>query len=284
MTTASHGLSIEQQQRALFVADHGRGMGALDVLRGGIEGSRARRPALTWISQNSALPHFRVVAVMLLAAWGDADALRVVQEWAQAPEGTPAVLQSEFQDPFSGCDNAFELLANGVGTWLPGESAAVRADRVAALRALIEASPWHYVGRAMARAVEHLELPWGEIAESVDLASHDALDRLSRQEGDECDLAFQSAVLVGLLAQHNDASGARAAGVLLSFDLPPRAVRELLIALGLACGRDTTELLRELDAAGGPRGAVAREALHAQTHPYRPDPPTTPDAPNQEHR
>ena len=268
--TSGHGLSVEQQQRALFVTDRGTGFGALDVLEGGIEGSRARAPALTWILDQSPLPFYRVVAAMVLCAWGDLHALETVTGWAQCPDGTPPDLQTDSQDVFSRCDNGFELLCTGVGTRPEHEPAGVRPARITALRALIALSPYRYVGRAMSRAYDDLELEWRDVAEVVDLAGHEALDRLSRQAHDECDLGLQSAVLIGMLAQHNEAAGARAAQVLLDLRPGPRADRELILALGRAGGRDTRALLEDLIVAGGPRGRLAEEARRTHSHPYRP--------------
>ena len=269
---AGHGLSVEQQQRALFVTDRGTGFGALDVLEGGLQGSRGRAPALAWILDHSPLPFYRVVAAMVLSAWGDEHALATVTQWAQEPDGTPPDLQTDSQDVFSRCDNGFELLCTGVGTRIEGEPDGVRTARVGALRALIALSPHRYVGRAMRRAVDDLELDWGEVADVVDLASHEALDLLSRQVGAECDLDFQAAVLVGLLARNNEAAGARAAEVLLDLHPGPRADREVILALGESAGRDTSALLHDLVAAGGPRGRLAEEALRARSHPYRTHP------------
>lgn len=279
--TPGHGLSVEQQQRALFVTDRGTGFGALDVLEGGLKGSRARTPALEWILERSPLPYFRVVAAMVLSAWGHPQALRTVADWARDPVGSPPDLQTDSQDIFSRCDNGFELLCSGVGTPLDGETDEIRALRIDALRALIVLSPYHYVGRAMRRAYDDLGLAWRDVADVVDFASHEALDRLSRHLGVECDLGFQSAVLVGMLARHNEAAGARAAQVLLDLDPGPRAERELILALGESTGRDTSALLHELARTGDGRGRLAEEALRARSHPYRNRRPGSPPAPTQ---
>lgn len=150
-----------------------------------------------------------------------------------------------------------------------GEPRGVRDARIAALRGLIALSPHKYVGRAMRHAYDDLGLCWAEVADVVDLASHEALDRLSRRVPDECDLALQSAVLVGMLARHHEASGARAAEVLLDLDPGPRAERELILGLADSGGRDTSALLHELAGGAGPRARLAREALHTRAHPYR---------------
>ncbi|HEX2858328.1 MAG TPA: hypothetical protein VHO26_12780 [Propionibacteriaceae bacterium] len=274
--TPGQGLSVEQQQRALFVTDRGTGFGALDVIEDGLRGGRARTPALTWILDTSPWPYFRVVAAMVLTAWGDRHALETVLAWAQDPVDTPPDLQTDSQDVFSRCDNGFELLCSGVGTRVDGEPEEIRALRVSALRAFIVLSPYYYVGRAIPRALDDLRLTWREVADVVDFAIHEALDRLARRLGTECDLGFQSAVLVGLLARHNEAAGARAAQVLLDLRPGPRADRELILALGGAGGRDTSALLHELLGAEPARAKLAEEALRARSHPYRRRPPRTP--------
>ena len=266
---AGHGLSVEQQQRALFVTDRGTGFGALDVLEGGVQGSRVRAPALAWILDHSPLPFYRVVAAMVLSAWGDEHALETVTQWAQEPDGTPPDLQTDSQDVFSRCDNGFELLCTGVGAHDDDEPPDVSSARLTALRSLIALSPHRFVGRAVRRAYDDLGLGWSDVADVVGIASHEALDRLSRRVADECDLALQSAVLVGMLARHDDAGGTCAARVLLDLDPGPRAERELLLALGEAQGRDTRELLHEIAGGEGARARLAREALHLDTHPYR---------------
>lgn len=264
------GLTIEQQQRALFVSDRGTGLGALDVISGGVAGSQGRVPALRWVLENSTLPYHRVVAAMILAAWGDLAALQLIAAWAESPEGTPPAIQSDSQDLFSRADNAFELLCGGVGTWIADEPTHVRATRIGTLRALIGVSPRHYVGRGISRAVADLQVPWVEIATSIDAATHEILDLLAREERDDCDRPFQAAVLVGLLAQHNEAAGTRAAQVLLSNRLPERAEREIIIALGHARGRDTDAYLASLASGTGSRATVAKEALRQRHRPYRP--------------
>ncbi len=264
-----HGLSVEQQRRALFVSDRGTGFGALDVVEDGLRGSRSRAPALRWILDHSPLPFHRVVAAMILAAWGDGHALATITAWTEHPDGTPPDVQTDSQDVFSRCDNGFELLCTGVGRSVEDEPDAVRAARIAALRGLIALSPRKFVGRAMRHAYDELDLSWVAVADVVDRASHEALDRLARRVPDECDLGFQSAVLVGLLARHNEAAGARAAAVLLDLDPGARAEHELILALADSCGRDTAALLQDLAASDSPRGRLARDARHALTHPYR---------------
>ncbi len=267
--TPGQGLSVEQQQRALFATDRGTGFGALDVIEDGLRGGMGRTPALSWILDHSPWPYFRVVAAMVLAAWGDRHALETVLGWAQDPVDTPPDLQTDSQDIFSRCDNGFELLCSGVGTWVDDEPGDIRELRISALRALIVLSPYYYVGRAMPRAFDDLRLSWRDVADVVDFALHEALDRLARRLGTECDLGFQSAVLVGLLARHNEAAGAGAAQVLLDLRPGPRADRELILALGAAGGRDTSALLHELLGAESARAKLAEEALRARSHPYR---------------
>ncbi len=267
-----HGLSVEQQRRALFVSDRGSGFGALDVLDDGLRGSRSRAPALRWILDHSPLPFHRAVAAMILGAWGDEPALTTITAWTRHPDGTPPDVQTDSQDVLSRCDNGFELLCTGVGRRVGDEPDAVRNARIAALRGLIALSPRRFVGRAMRHAYDDLDLSWGEVADVVDRASHEALDRLARRVPDECDLGLQSAVLVGMLARHNEAAGARAAAVLLDLHPGARAEHELILALADSCGRDTAALLQELATCDGPRGRLAREARHFVTHPYRTGP------------
>ncbi len=264
-----HGLSVEQQQRALFVSDRGTGFGALDVLEDGLRGSRSRAPALRWIldTLTPALPSRGRGDDP--RAWGDRAAL----DDGDRVGGTPRRHAARPADRLPGCVLALRqrlrvVVHRGRQGRRRAEPSGVRDARIAALRALIALSPHQLRGSSDA---PRLRRP------------APALGRRRRGRRPRQPRGARPAVAPGTRRVRPRPAVGRAGGdagpatTRPPAPAPPGAARSRTRSTGRAGtdprprasrgGRDTSALLRDLAAAGGARAALAREALYTAPGP-----------------
>ncbi len=239
---------VSDPDALLFTDRSGERAQLQDVIDDGQDGGYEDRiPPLIEL-QDSGDPYHRLLATVMLTSWGEPAGFKALIRWASQPEQAPWASAPVTLDRISGTDSAFEMLADALrASFYSKNAAALKPLQAEAAKALLRASPSHYVGRTLMVAITSDGALTAAVDSDLRRAIDASIDALRNDRRPGFDLATQTAGLLTPLARLDDAAAARSAQALIQ--VAPdnlRMLRELAGALANGSGADTLGVLQEL--------------------------------------
>ena len=225
-----------------------------DVIADGLDGGYEDRiPELEHLLRTGS-PYHRVMACVILTAWGQPSGFQTLIEWASDPATTPWANAPVTHDRIHGVDDAFENLADALKTsfWNEATPELRKMQREAAV-ALLKIYPDYFFDRTLALALVRDKTMPEALESQISAAIEASLQALRSGRNPGFDLAHQTASLILPVALANDVAAARFSDQVAS--LAPdnvRMLREVALSLATGTGDATRRCLERLKQLGKP--------------------------------
>src|SRR5579872_766366 len=233
-----------------------------DVMDDGLDGGYEDRfPELRQLLKTGS-PYHRLMACMLLTAWGDPAGFEALIEWASHPDQAPWAGNPVTYDRIYGSDDAFANLADAVKTsFWNDETPQLRELQRRAAAALLGIYHAYFFDRTLALALLRDKTMPAQLEKEISAALERSLGVLKSGKKPVFDLGMQAASLILPLAYVNDEAAARYADEITRLSGSTRALRELAASLAAGTGEATRRSLEKLQQSGNPE--VIEEAKKA---------------------
>ncbi len=194
-------------------------------------------------------PYHRLLACIMLTAWGYVAGFQSLIEWATHPGKAPWHNEPVIRDRITDADSAFEKLAEAVGTSYSGlKSQEISVLRRTAVKALLELFPRTFFDNTLTftiyRGQEEL-FPY--IIEDIRTAIDKSFEALDRQDKLNFNLQMQVSSLIGSLNELDEFNVVKYAKKLVKkFPDDRRMLFELISVLGGCKSLQAHEMLKDL--------------------------------------